>query len=204
MIPENRLSTQVIFDNLLTPDPQPSLLISRELGGVGIQDPSQGLRVKVWTCTIIASGLPLVPDQVTVESDDDPPVVLFSALGITEVCLAFDQNMRPFVAFVSQGIAKFYWYDSLIENTTITDLPAGSSSPRCTLDDTRALQDGTSDIILVYIDDGNLYYRQERDRYTIQYVLYADINLDIISPTVQYVAMQLNYRLQFSVRGNFS
>lgn len=203
MIPQNRLSTTVIFDNLVTPDPQPSNLVSRELGGVALQDPSQGMRVKVWTCTVILSGDPMIPDQVQVEAADVPAVTVFSALSITEVSLAFDQNMRPFVAFVSEGIAKFYWYDTVIEGTRISDLPAGSTTPRCTLDDTRALQDGNSDIILTYIDDGNLYYRQERDRYTVAYLLYPDINLDIISPAIQYVAMQINYRLQWSIRGNF-
>jgi len=204
MIPEERLSTTLVYDNLLLPNPQPSELVSRELGGVALNDPSQGLAVKVWTCTTVVSANPLVPDQIVVFADDVPQASLFSAFGVSEVSLAFDQNMRPFVAFVTQGNAKFYWYDSLLEEAVISDLPSGSTSPRCTLDDHRARQTGNSDIIMVYIHDGNFCFRAERDRYEIEYVLIEDVNLQIISPTIQWVAFNLNYRLQFSLRGNFN
>ena len=203
MIPQQRLSTVTFYDNIMLADPQPSNVISREWGGTALNDGSDGLEVKIWTCTVIPSGIPLVPDEIVVYADDVLPTVVFTALDVSEISLAFDQNMRPFVAYVSQGNAKFYWYDSLIEGTRITDLPIGSSSPRCTLDDHRATQLSTSDIILAYIQNGNLYFRAQRDRYEVQYLLYADINLDIISPTIHYVKMNLINRLQFSIRGNF-
>lgn len=203
VIPEQRLSTEIIFSSTMVENPQPTPLLSRERGGVALQDPSQGLQVRVWECTTISSGDLAIPDQVIVYAEGIEPVVLFSALEVTEVSLAFDQNMRPFVAFVSVGAAKYYWYDSAIEDARISDLPAGSSSPRATLDDHRLLQSGTSDIIMVYIRDGNLYFRAERDRYTVEYLLRADINLEIISPTVHYIAMNHVNRLQISVRGNF-
>lgn len=204
MMPDQVLSSEVIYDSLILPvPPQPSLLISNEYGGIALNDATQGSQVKVWTCTVIPSGDPLVPDDVVVYAGDVPETFLFSALGISEVSLAFDQNMHAFVAFVSQGVAKFYWYDSVLQDFRISNLPVGSTTPRATLDDHRELQESTSDIILVYIRDGNLYFRAQRDRYTIEYILYADIDLDIISPAVQWVKMNNTWRLQIAIQGNF-
>jgi len=202
MIPEDRLSSQAIFSSTEVPIPQPGDLVSRELGGVALQDASQGLRVKVWECTTIPREPPLL-DDVIVYADDVAPVVLFSSLSITQVSLAFDQLMHPFVAFVSNGEAKFFWFDTTIEDNVITDLPAGSTSPRATLDDHREAQTASSDIILTYIRDGNLYYRQQRDRYLSEILLYADINSLLPAPYVEYVAMNDVGRLQFKIRGNF-
>lgn len=196
MLPDNTFSSEVLFALPEVSNPEPSLLESREWGGVALLNSNLGLRVKIWTCTLQGS-------NVVVYADDVPPSTVFTREDITELSLAFDQNMRPFITFVEAGVAKFYWYDSLIEDFRFTDLPAGSTSPRATLDDHRRTQLNTSDIILTYIEDGNLYYRQERDRYGVEYVLYPDINLAIISPVIQYVCMNEIGRLQWSVRGNF-
>jgi hypothetical protein len=196
MIPEERLSTTLVYSALVVPNPQPEFLVSRQLGGVGIQDPSQGLQVKIWTCA-------LEGDNVVLYADDVAPVTIFTRADISQLSLAFDQNMRPFIAFVEAGVAKFYWYDSLIEDFRFSDLPAGSTFPRATLDDHRENQLDTSDIILAYIDDGNLYFRAQRDRFQTQYLLYADINLDLIAPQLVSIGMDLNWRLQFHLRGSF-
>lgn len=196
MIPQNVLSTTTIYGQLLLEDPQPHRNVSREWGGVALQDPSQGTMVKVWTCTVIG-------DNIVVYADDVPETVLFTAPGTTEASLAFDQNMRPFVAFVQAGQAKYYWYDSLIEDTVITNLPTGSTSPRATLDDHRQLELNTSDIIMVYIRDGNLYFRMQRDRYLVERLLYPDINLVLIAPRIRYVAMNRVHRLQILIEGVF-
>ena len=152
--------------------------------------------VKIWTCTVVG-------DSIVVYADDIPETVLFNAPGTTEVSLAFDQNMRPFVAFVQAGQAKYYWYDSLIADTVITNLPTGSTSPRATLDDHRQLELNTSDIIMVYIRDGNLYFRMQRDRYLVERLLYPDINLVLIAPRIRYVAMNRVHRLQILMEGVF-
>ena len=111
--------------------------------------------------------------------------------------------MNTFFAFVQNGIARFRWWDSLTSSYQITDLPAGSTSPRASLDDKREFALGSSDIILAYIRDGNLYFRQQRDRYLIEYILYPDLNLAIIDPRIQDVGMGINLRFQFLVQGSF-
>lgn len=203
MIPENRLSTTTIYDTLMMLDPQPSDLVSRQMGGVALNDPTQGLWIKPWTCTTVPSDDPLLPDLIRVFADDVPPATVLTDFAVTQVSLAFDQNMRPTIAFVANGVPKLYWYDSLIEQPVVTILAVGVTTPRVTLDDHREMQVNTSDIILTYIRDGNLYFRMQRDRFLIERLLKADINLEIANPSIVYVAMNNSYRLQWFIRGNF-
>lgn len=186
MIPQMRLSTTPQPAALLLPDPQPSLTTSRARGGVALNDASQGLNVQTWTLTTDGA-------NVTIEGETVAPSVLFTGTGITEVCLAFDQNMRPFVAFVDSGGPKYRWFDSLDSTTKITSLASDVVTPRCTLDDFRLSQVNASDIILAYVRGGLLFFRAQRDRYTIEYPLSAPCQ------GLRYVAMGVNLRLQFEV-----
>lgn len=166
VIPDNRLSTLLVAGLWLDADTlENSNLIDYEIGGIGLNDPSQGHYVQIWT-------LQLVGDDVIIYADNWPEEILFTRTGITELSLAFDQNMNPFVAFVENDVAKYWWYDTNLGDTTFTSLPAGSRTPRCTLDDKRQNMTSTSDIILSYIGSNDtLYFRMERERYTVERTL---------------------------------
>lgn len=180
------LSSEPQVYALLDPAASPlDPLTDYEMGGVALNDPSQGLYVKQWVCRYADGSVRLSAHGV-----QEAP--LFSMPNVTEVSLAFDQNMRPFVAYVTNGEAWFYWYDTQIGQAVHTQLPSGSTSPRCCLDDHRALQLGNSDIILAYIRNGNLYCRVQRDRYGIEYLLVSDAEDRLFN-----VGMQKNLRLQF-------
>jgi hypothetical protein len=127
-----------------------------------------------------------------------PQIVVFNAIGVTELSLAFDQNMRPFVAFTQLGQAKFRWYDTVLGANRITDLNVNDYSPRCTMDDKREMQTslGSNDIILAYMRAGSLYYRQQRDRYENEYLLMANVNAQFLR-----VGMNRGKRLQFYFEG---
>lgn len=174
MIPEGRLSTTTVYAEFLTPDSveRPSPLVDYELGGRNLNDPSEGLEVHTWVCEYNPN-----TGDVSVSAPAIPQVTIFNALGITELCLAFDQNMRPFLAYVENGVAKFFWYDTVLGETQITVLPAGSYSPRCCMDDKRDTQtsQGQNDVIIAYIRGTALYYRQQRDRYENEYLLTATV-----------------------------
>jgi len=141
--------------------------VDYEDGGVAIQDPSQGLLVKRWRAQ-------LVELDVIVDADGVEPFVLISGAGITEISLTFDQNMRPTLAYVQEGVSKLRWFDSL-PGQVVTTSYAGIRTPRITLDDKRYTQTGSSDIILAYIrvSDGALCFRQQRERFETERVLSA-------------------------------
>lgn len=202
MIPNHSLSTVPMVSAFQYPDNIPVYnTTDYQLGGIGLSDPSEGLEVQVWFLEI--SG-PVTNNNIVVSAPNTQPIILLSAPNVTEVSLAFDENMKPAVAYVSQGNPYFWWYDATIPGYAIIDLPAGITNPRCTLDDKRPTEInlGLSDIILAYLNNGSLCYRQQRDRYTIEYVLYNDINVLIPSPVLNKVGMNTIERLQFQIFGN--
>lgn len=158
-----------------------------EMGGAGVSDSSQGLLVKLWTARYEG-------DSVLLSAPGVPETVLFTRPGITQIALAFDTNMAPFVAFQDPGGVAYWWFDpSEGEHVVGPYLPAGVHSPRCCLDDKRYLTDQTRDIILAYLRDGSLYYRQQRDNYGVEYLLTDEHDLQM------FVAVGMNRKnsLQF-------
>ena len=170
MIPDQRLSTTQLGASFLTPD---DLVTSPtqdyELGGRALDDPSEGLQVQVWTCYVDG-------DDIMIQASDNTPEVLFTAAGTTEVALAFDQNMRATVAFTQAGVPKLRWYDPVPAETVIDEY-ADVDNIRLALDDKRQVQteQGSSDIIMAYTRAGGLYFRAQRDRFTVEYTLNADV-----------------------------
>ena len=186
MIPNNSLSQVLVkgdwLENTL---PEPQLTIMYSWGGAHLQDPTQGLHVQIWTFEVFE-------DNVYVESPNTGRTFLFTAPDISEIYGTFYQNMQPFVAFVGAGQAQFWWFDTTAGHTVISSLPVGSITPRCALDDIRRLEAPSSDIILAYVRNDILYYRQQRDRYTIERVLREGVSGKIVR-----MGMNVFYRLQF-------
>ncbi|MFP5422464.1 MAG: hypothetical protein ACLGID_13485 [Gammaproteobacteria bacterium] len=138
--------------------------IDYEDGPIALQDPSQGLVYQRWLAR-------LVGDDVLLSAPNTPEYASFTAIGMTEFSFTFDQNARQVVAYVQNGEAKLYWFDSSIPGYTTTNFGLGFINPRVTLDDKRSLATQgyqTNDVILAYIRDNNLYWRQQRDRFTIE------------------------------------
>jgi len=130
MMPGNSLSPTPIPDSFIYPDNLPVYnTTDYQLGGIGIADASQGLQVQPWFLEL--SGTP-VSNNVVLSATNTQPTILFSVPDITEISLSFDQNMRPAVAYVSQGNPKFWWFDTTIPGYTIINLAAGITNPRCT------------------------------------------------------------------------
>lgn len=165
-LPDNVLSTTPVPAPFLVPDDvvRASLLEDFERGGVNLSNPEDGLVVQTWRGFVDGS-------TVKFESPTWPPSTVLTDAGITELSMSFDQNMRPMVAYMVGSTAKLYWYDSLIEAHTTTTLAAGITSPTLTHDDKRDGRTGASDVLLLYILGGQLRYRQQRDRFTVERVL---------------------------------
>lgn len=172
MMPQNVLSATPELGTLLAPRNQrlaSQLLTDYELGGIALNDASQGLEVQTWTC--VCDGHNFV---ITSPSDPGGTTILTVAGNVVDMSFTFDQNMKQFVAYtLDDGTSWFYWFDALGSAFATTQLPTGSVSPRCTLDDKRPQNTSSSDIILAYVNLTNqsMYFRQQRDRYLIEYDL---------------------------------
>jgi hypothetical protein len=188
VIPDKKLSSVPQPSEFLVPDDAPSIspILDYELGGVALNDPSQGLQVKTWRIRLVGNDVRI----------DSPPTVpettLFTLPGVTEISLTFDQNMRPVIAYVQNNQPVLYWYDTLLQTTVFQNLPADVVTPRVSLDDKRPWQVGASDVILAYVRNNNLYFAAQRDRFGVEYLLQENVNGKLIR-----IGMNQGFRLQF-------
>ena len=186
-LPVRTLSDPLVRGTMLHPDDlERPLTLDYELGGIAISDASQGMMVQTWRLEYRGSDAILTPAN-------GGDITLFSLIGVTEISLAFDQNMRPFVAYMKDGEAWYYWWDPLAVDYEHTALEAGVTSPKCCLDDKRPLHVNTSDILLVYVRDEKLFYREQRDRYGVAYQLATGI-----TSALYRIGMGDNLRIHFN------
>lgn len=147
-------------------------LVDFEAGAAGLNDPTGGLSLKLWTARYFDGA-------VRVSAPDVAETVLFTRPNITSIGLSFDQNMRPFVAFSDDTGGHYWWYDSTLGAQVFSDLPAGSTNLCCSMDERRERLLSVSDIILAYNRDNNLYFRQQRDRFATEYLFASAVNSEL-------------------------
>lgn len=194
MMPDHSLSSQTLYDRYLTPDggDRPYLTIDWEKGGIAIADPSEGLRYQDWVLTY--ENNQFFVEGLTTQVKTPGPLLY----GIEECNLAFDQNMNVFIAYVLMGQAWYFWYDPIAAAYKHQIMSADTVNPRCCMDDKRLQMVDTSDIILAYTRGEALYYREQRDRYTIEYLLKTSKE-----GFLEAVGMNASYRLQFMLVSAF-
>lgn len=133
-------------------------------GGVALSDSSEELTKYVWKAWTDGTTIIVKRDDL-----DSYHVVLMDS-NITEIDLTFDQNMRPCIAYVANGISKLYWYDTQQAMQVIDEYP-DIRNPRVSLDDKRRFNVSNSDIILAYQKGDTLCYRIQRERFTTEHIL---------------------------------
>ncbi|WP_173911037.1 hypothetical protein [Acinetobacter sp. Marseille-Q1618] len=159
-------------------------LIDYEWGGVDLLDTSQGLQVKIWTCFYDGN-------WICVQSGDILHR-LIQVEHVTALSLAFDFNMHPTIAYISDFKMYLYWYDTAQGKQITTEYGLDYLNPQLSLDDHRLHQSGNADIIFAYLKNGNLYYRQQRDRFLIERLLQQDIEVEL-----KQIGMNNKNRFQF-------
>lgn len=157
-------------------------------GPVAEQDPSMGADYQQWRAYI-------KDYAVWLEADNLPPRQLLTSPEntITDISICFNQNADLHYAWVDKDVAKFRWYDTIDATFKTMILPTGARTPKCTLDDKRPTQTGRSDIILSYIkSDNKLYFRKQRDRFGVEYLL-----ADGPFVSIERLYMNSGWRLQW-------
>jgi hypothetical protein len=197
-LPDYTLDANRTAGNWLSPyDRYTDALTDFEAGGIALNDGTQGLDYQIWSLRYEGDrGHPDYGDFIVTGETTGETSVILNVDDVRSCALAFDQNMNPFIAYETDDCAaKFYWYDSFISAYTTTTLPAGSKYIQCCLDDHRQTQTGTSDIIIAYLRGGNLYTREQRDRYSVEYDHGAR------SGVLRKIGMTDNLRLYADIRG---
>lgn len=175
MLPDNTL-IELDSASFLPPRNKPQTATECwELGGIGLSDTSQPF-IYNWRGYVQEKTIYLC-------RDDAAPIAVLGFLGVvTELNFSFDQNMRPIITYVEDGVAKLYWYDASAAKNVLTLYP-DIKNPRLSLDDKRKFNIGGSDIIFAYVTEYNrLCYRLQRERYGIEHELMVDDSATAIKP----------------------
>lgn len=164
MLPQNAISEPAYSAAFLEPDSNPYLaLTDYEKGGVGISNASQGRLVRNWTCFVDGVDVYVAPAE-----DLATRTLILSGSDITTVSVAFDTNMNVALAYMRAGVLNLYWYDTLVGHYVTTSYP-DCTSGRVGTDEKRPSLEAISDVIFAYVLGDVLYWRQQRDRYTVEY-----------------------------------
>lgn len=171
-MPNNTLSSQPIVGTFLPPRTvlrnTPALgLLDYHMGPVALSDPTLGIAYQLWQ--VRADGV-----NIYLSAPNTPEFVVLAQPALW-VALAFDQNGNVFIAWTADevGDSYFYWFDTTIPGYRITALSGPVVRVFATLDDPRPIEFQNDDVILAYTRLGTLFYRQQRDRFGIEYNLGA-------------------------------
>lgn len=188
MLPDGRFSTIPIPAPLIGGRSNSTTLrIDFEDGPIELENPSQGLRAMIWKGQAFEDGV-FLEDEYGNRAD------VLTQLNITAMSFTFDQNGKPVVVYTQYGLTKLWWFDTTVNGRVTTNFGSSILSPIVFLDDKRPLASSDSDILFGYVKNGNLYYRQQRDRYTIERLISANV-----IGTLKKIGMGSNLRVQFRV-----
>src|SRR5690606_11525370 len=125
-------------------------LVDYEMGGIAIQNPSQGYFVSQWFGRVIGE----TTKEFQLRKDGEDWVTFFTRTGnVTEVAFTFDLNMNTCFAFVEDNVPYMRWFDPAVNQYVIFEFPDNCRSPRLCLDEKRQPLSSNADIILMYIRD---------------------------------------------------
>lgn len=132
----------------------------------------------------------------TIVCDNNPLTVV--ATNCTGLDAAYDQVDRLWIAYIKDGELFLYWYDTALPGFTTTSY---GLVRQCMLfmDDVRYFvnADTNNFIVLMYIQDGQIKYRTELERFLTEYIL-TDVE------DAQYMksaGMNMKWRLQVAIGG---
>ena len=105
----------------------------------------------------------------------EPTIILDTIENIYQVSVTFNQIMQVQYCYIIEDQLYLYWFDSLINNYTATLLTDEVTSCYIVLDETRDNLIRTSNNLLYYIKNNNLYLRKQNERFTIEHLAYANL-----------------------------
>lgn len=185
-LPQGILSPTVEWAGFREPRDVPkSALEAFERGGIAVGDTSRGLDHQNWTAVCDGTDVTLTPDSGV-------GTVIYSGVNITEIDLAFDQSMNPYLALVEDGLPRLWYFDTLSASYQHLNVP-GAATPRCTLDDHEQFDSAKNDVLFFYLLNGNLVMRVQRERFDTAHVLASGQDYQ----TLVKVGMGENRRLHF-------
>ncbi|MDX0622899.1 hypothetical protein GOD54_23655 [Sinorhizobium medicae] len=171
MMPDNVFSSAPAKAGYLPPDTLSGFIrqTDYELGGIAVNDPSRGLQYQTWRCYYDKAD-----QMVHLANEVGLDVALFKSVGLTQLALSFDFNMRPVVAYTESGVTWLRLFGSSLETLTKLLIPS-ATQPRLTLDDKRQQFSDRADILFFYIKGSTICMRIQRESFLTERIVATDI-----------------------------
>lgn len=166
MIPLNTFTTTPVVSAFLPPlDGVYDPLFMQAPGGIALNDGTQGREVQVWTVFYDGANIVLEAEFSGVAG------YVLPVADVLAVSVAFDTNMAVTFGYMKADGGYLYYFDSLTGSYQTLHF-ADITSCRVVVDDTAAFYSAQSDVIFAYTNlDDKLKWRQQRDRYGIEYLV---------------------------------
>jgi hypothetical protein len=174
---------------VVKPDYRSTNIYRLSLGPSELNFGADGLMVRYWLIQVESGTVKAYKFNDNNEAVFDAD--LFDNGTILELAATFDQLGQPLVFYSTGTGLELWWYDPIAQAYVTANLGEGSS-PFATFDIRYDPGDQNSDVILFYVKAGAIYYRLQRDRYTIEYTT------PVVSGVNKILAadMTVDYRLQ--------
>jgi hypothetical protein len=113
--------------------------------------------------------------------------------------------MHPVIGFMADTGVGFWWWDPTVPGVVTTYLAPTVIKPCVTMDDKRTMQTQArnNDVVICYMNLGNLNFRLERDRYNVEYRWLTSPWPLFTNTYVNKIGMNQGLRLQLQVIGIF-
>ena len=190
MLPDGRFSTQAVRGTYLAPDNLQGYTrrVDYERAGIAIGDPSKGLNYQNWRAYYVTA-----ERAVHLANDEGFDQVMFQSIGLTQLALSFDFNMRPVIAYTENG---FTWIRHFVSDTVTNKyLIPSAAQPRLTLDDKRQANAVNADVCLFYLNGQNICVRYQRESWGTEHILARDVK----GTRLGRVGMTTGWRVQLEM-----
>lgn len=186
MIPHGTFITPPITAAFKPPGDQAYLpLYQIATGALELGDGNGGREQQLWEVAYVGG-------EARIAKVGEAYELAIPLVGVLTISLAFDANMGEVLAYATASGCSLRFFNSVTSLYETLEI-AGASSCRVVVDDPREFAEAASDVIFGYVKSGSLYYRQQRDRYEVEYLI-GEASGDLIA-----MGMNLLNRLQFEV-----
>lgn len=188
MLPDSRLSVSGQRASYLSPDNLQGYTrrLDYERGGAAIGDASTGLDYQNWRVYYDSTSFDV---RLADESGFDQS--MFKSVGLTQVALAFDFNMRPVIAYTEAGLTWLRRFNTAGDQTEKLLIPS-ATQPRLCLDDKRQEFAADADILLFYLKGDSICMRVQREDFLTEHVLATEV----VGTRLGRVGMTTGWRVQ--------
>lgn len=135
-------------------------------GGSTLADGSAGIDFQDWQCTFDDVNIYVLP--LTSGAGATVPMI-----GVSQASAAMDRSNQPNIAYIASGLCRLRWWDANAHVFTTTTF-VGATRILVVQDDPRDPMSSSCDVVVTYqLAAGGVYFRRQRDRYSIEYTAAA-------------------------------